>query len=156
MTLFLSFIQWWLDTAAKCEQSMIIDGCGDYSCEQGQTGGRLDCWSGSRNSWWVIKYEEIKIIAALRLLIIRHTIKKKDIFHIHSSVVNSNIEFVYKVYLNHEFNKLKGHQQSNLIEEVLNKDYFKGFIVKVVIFDSNIQKLSIVFLKMIIFLFTDL
>ena len=70
--------------------------------------------------------------------------------------MNSDVEFVYKVYLSHEFDKLKGHQQSNLIEEILNEDCFEGFIIKVVIFNNNAQKLNIVFLKTVILLLADL
>ena len=142
--------------AAKCEQSRIVSGCRDYSCGQGQAGGKFDCWSGSRGSWWVTKCEKIRIIVVLRLLIIRHTAEKRDIFYIHSSVTNSNVKFVYEIYFSYEFDEFKNHQQSDLIEEVLNKDCFEDFIVKVVMLDDNVQKLSIIFLKTVIFLLTDL
>ena len=77
-------------------------------------------------------------------------------FHTHSLITNSDIKFVYKVYLNHEFSELKNHQQLNLIEKTLNENCFKSFIVKVVILDNNAQEFSIVFLKTAILLFTDL
>ena len=155
-TLFLSFIQWWSDTAAKCEWSMIASGCGDHSCGQGWADGRLGYWSGSRGSWWVTECEETKIIAALGLLIIRHTAERRGIFHIHSSVTDSSVEFVHKICLSHEFNELKGHQQPDLIEEILNEDCFKSLIIKVVMFNSNSQKLNIIFLKTAILLLAGL
>ena len=91
---------------AKCERNIIA---GNYSCEQGQTDGKLDCWSGSEDSWWVMKCEETKIIVVSELLIIRCTAEKKSIFHIHSLIMNSGVEFIHEVYFNHEFSKFKSH-----------------------------------------------
>ena len=84
------------------------------------------------------------------------TAERKGMFHTHNSVVDSDIEFVYKIYLSHEFDELRSYQQLNLIEEVLNEDCFESLIVKVVMLDDNAQKLNIVFLKMVIFLLADL
>ena len=142
--------------AVKCGQSMIAGDCGDHSCEQGQAGGRFDCWSGSRGSWWVIECGKTKVITVSRLLIVRHTAEKKGMFYIHSSIVNSDVKFVHKVCFSHEFNKFKNHQQSDFIKKILNEDCFENFIVKVVMLDNNAQKLSIVFLKTVIFLLADL
>ena len=155
-TLFLSFIQWWLDMIVKCGWSMVVDDCGNHSCGQGQAGGRLDHWSGSRGSWWITECGKTKVIAALGLLITRHTAERKGIFHIHSLITNSDIEFIYEVCLSHEFSEFKGHQQSDLIKEILNEDYFEGLIIKVVMLNDNPQKLSIVFLKIAILLLADL
>ena len=77
-------------------------------------------------------------------------------FYAYCLIINSGIEFVHRVYLSYEFYKLKGYQQSDLIEEVLNKDCFKSLIIKVVMLDDNAQKLSVVFLKMMILLLADL
>ena len=77
-------------------------------------------------------------------------------FHIYSLVMDSDVEFVHKVCLSHEFNELEGHQQSDLIEEVLNEDCFESFIIKVVMLDGNTQELSIVFLKTAILLLAGL
>ena len=90
------------------------------------------------------------------MLIIKCTAEKRDIFHIHSSVVDSDIEFVYKIYLSHEFDEFKNHQQLDFIEEILNGNHFESFIIKVVMLDGNAQKLSIIFLKTAIFLLADL
>ena len=138
MMLFFSFIQWWLNTAAKCDRNVIINDCGNHSCEQCWAGGRLNYWSGSRGSWWVIKCEETSVVAALRLLIARCTAEKRDIFHTHSSVINSDVEFVYEIYLNYEFDEFRDHQQSDLIEKALNENCFESFIIKVVMFDDNV------------------
>ena len=59
-------------------------------------------------------------------------------FHIYNSVTDSDVKFVYKIYFNHEFNEFKSHQQPNLIKKILNENYFKNFIIKVVIFNNNI------------------
>ena len=77
-------------------------------------------------------------------------------FHTHSSVMDSDVEFVHEICPSHEFGEFEGHQQPDLIEEVLNEGCFEGFIVKVVMLDGNAQKLSIVFLKMVILLLADL
>ena len=77
-------------------------------------------------------------------------------FHTHSLVTDSDIEFVYEICFNHEFGEFGDHQQLNLIEEALNEDCFEGFIVKVVMLDGNAQELSIVFLKMVILLLAGL
>ena len=143
-------------TAAKCGWSIIADDCGDYSCGQGQTGDQLDCWSGGEGSWWIIECGETRVIAVLRLLIVRCTAEKRGIFHTHSLITDLSIEFVHKVCLSYEFNELKGHQWLNLIEEALNEGYLEGFIVKVVMFDDNAQEFSIVFLKTAILLLADL
>ena len=155
-TLLLSFIQWWLDMAAKCEWSMIASDCGDYSCGQGQAHGRLNHWSGSRGSWWVTGCGEIRVIAALGLLITRHTAERRGMFHTHSSVMNLGIEFVHEVCFSHEFGELEGHQQLNLIGEALNESYLEDFIIKVVMLGGNVQELSIVFLKTAILLLAGL
>ena len=49
-TLFLNFIQWWSDTAAKCDKSIITNDCENHSCEQCQAGGKFDHWSDSKGS----------------------------------------------------------------------------------------------------------
>ena len=98
----------------------------------------------------------MSIVAVLKLLIIRCTAEKRGMFHTHSLVVDSGIEFVHEVCPSHEFSELGGHQQLNLIEEALNEGCLKGLIVKVVMLDGNAQKLSIVFLKMAILLFAGL
>ena len=103
-----------------------------------------------------MKCEKIKIVTALRLLIIRYTAEKRGMFHIHSLIVNLDIEFIHEINPNYEFDELEGHQQLNLIKEILNEDCFEGFIIKVVMFDDNVQELSIVFLKTAIFLLADL
>ena len=108
-TLFLSFIQWWSDTAAKYNKSIIADDCGDHSCEQCWAGNRLDHWSGNRGSWWVTECEETNIVAVSKLLIIRCTAERKDMFHIHNLIADSNVKFVYKVYFNYKFNEFKNH-----------------------------------------------
>ena len=77
-------------------------------------------------------------------------------FHTHSLITDSDIKFVYEVYFSHEFGELKDHQQLNLIEKILNEGCFKSFIIKVVIFDNNAQKLNVTFLKMMILLLADL
>ena len=84
-----------------------------------------------------MKCKKTRIIAISGLLIIRCTTERKDIFHIHSSIINLDIEFVYKVYLNYKFNEFKNHLQSNVIEKILNKNCFESFIIKVVIFNDN-------------------
>ena len=71
----------------------------------------------------------MNVVAVLRLLIIRCTAERRDIFHTHSSVANSNVEFVHEVCPNHEFGELEGHQWLDLIREVLNEDCLEGFIV---------------------------
>ena len=58
-------------------------------------------------------------------------------FYAHCSVTDSGIEFVHEICLSHEFNELEGYQQPDLIEEALNKDCFKGFIIKVIMLDDN-------------------
>ena len=98
----------------------------------------------------------MRVIAILELLIIRHTAEKRSIFHIYSLVINSDIEFVHEIYLNYKFNEFKNYQQLNLIEKILNEDYFENFIIKVVMFNNNVQKLSIIFLKTVILLLADL
>ena len=103
-----------------------------------------------------MKCGEMKVIAVLGLLIIRCTAERRGIFHTHNSITDSDIEFVHKVYLNHEFNEFKSHQQLNLIKETLNENCFKSLIVKVVMLDDNTQELSIVFLKTVILLLADL
>ena len=77
-------------------------------------------------------------------------------FHIYNSVTDLDVEFIHEVNLNHKFDKLESHQQSNLIGKALNEDCFEGFIVKVVMLDGNAQELSIVFLKTAILLFANL
>ena len=57
-------------------------------------------------------------------------------FHIHSLVMDSDVEFVYEVCFNHEFSKLKGHQQPDLIKKILNKSCFESFIIKIVMLDN--------------------
>ena len=52
----------------------------------------------------------MSVVVALRLLIIRYTAERKNMFYTYSSVINSDVEFIYKICLNHEFNELKGHQ----------------------------------------------
>ena len=86
---------------------MIIDDYRDYSYEQGWIGNKFNYWSGNKDSWWVIKCKKIKIIIILRLLIIRCTVEKKNMFHIHSSVTDSDIKFIYEIYFNYKFNKLE-------------------------------------------------
>ena len=98
-----------MDIVVKCDKNIIINDCGNHSCEQCQTGDRFDCWNGSRDSWWVIKYKKINIVIVLKLLIIRCIIEKKDMFYIHSLIVNLDIEFVYKIYFNYKFSKFKNH-----------------------------------------------
>ena len=141
---------------AKCCRSIIASDCGNHSCGQCQAGGRLDHWSDDEGSWWVIECEKIKIVAALRLLIAKYAAEKKNMFHTHCSVMNSGIEFIHEVYLNHVFNEFENYQQLNLIEEILNKDCFKGFIIKIVMLNGNVQEFSIIFLKMVIFLLAGL
>ena len=70
--------------------------------------------------------------------------------------MNSDVEFVYKVNLNHKFDKLESHQQLDFIEKVLNEGCFKDFIIKVVMFNDNVQKLNIIFLKTAILLLANL
>ena len=77
-------------------------------------------------------------------------------FHTHSLVLNSGVEFVYRVCLSHEFDELEGHQWSDLIEEALNENNLEGLIIEVIMLDDNAQELSIVFLKTVIFLFASL
>ena len=57
-----------------------------------------------------MKCEEMSVVAVLRLLVIRCTAEKKDIFHTHSLIVNLNVKFVYEICFSHEFDELKGHQ----------------------------------------------
>ena len=90
------------------------------------------------------------------MLIIRCIAEKKDIFHTHSLITDSNVKFVYEIYLSYKLNEFRGHQQSNLIEETLNESCFEDFIIKVVMLNDNAQKLSIIFLKIMILLFTGL
>ena len=98
----------------------------------------------------------MSVVAALGLLIIRHTAEKKGIFHTYSLVADSGVEFVHKVCLNHKFDEFKDHQQLNLIEEALNENCFKSLIIKVVMLDGNAQEFSIVFLKTAILLLASL
>ena len=77
-------------------------------------------------------------------------------FYFHSSVINSDIEFIYKVYLSYKFDKFENHQQPDFIKEALNKNCFESLIIKVVMLDDNAQELSIVFLKTAILLLADL
>ena len=77
-------------------------------------------------------------------------------FYTHSSVMNSGVEFVHEVCLSHEFDELKGHQQPDLIKEILNEGCFESLIIKVVMLGDNAQKFSIIFLKTAIFLLADL
>ena len=90
------------------------------------------------------------------MLIIRDTAERRNIFHTHSSVLNSGVKFIHRICLNHEFNELEDHQWLNLIEEALNKGDFKGLVIKVIMLGDNAQELSIVFLKTAIFLLADL
>ena len=103
-----------------------------------------------------MKCEEIRVIAASGLLIIRHTAEKRSMFHIYNSITDSGIEFVHKISFSYKFNKFEDHQQLNLIEKALNKDCFEGLIVKVVMLDDNVQEFSIIFLKTAIFLLAGL
>ena len=80
----------------------------------------------------------MKIITVLRLLIIRCTVERKNMFHIYSLIADSGIKFTHKICFNYEFNEFENHQQPNFIKKVLNKDCFKSFIIKVVIFDNNV------------------
>ena len=98
-----------MNIAVKCGRNIIADNYKNYSCGQCQADGRLDHWSGSRDSWWVIKYKETSVVAVLELLIIKCTAEKKNMFHIHCSVTDSDVEFIHKICLNYEFNKFKGH-----------------------------------------------
>ena len=98
----------------------------------------------------------MKIVAVLKLLIIRYTAERKDIFHIHNLITDSNIKFVHEINLSHEFDEFKGHQQPDLIKKILNENCFESFIIKVVMLDNNVQKFSIIFLKMMIFLLAGL
>ena len=77
-------------------------------------------------------------------------------FHTHSLIMNSGIEFVHEICPSHEFGELEGHQQLNLIEETLNEDCLKGLIIKVVMLGDNVQEFSIVFLKTVILLLAGL
>ena len=77
-------------------------------------------------------------------------------FHIHSSIMNLNVKFIHKIYFSHKFNEFKSYQQLNLIKEILNENCFKNFIVKVVMLDDNAQEFNIIFLKIMILLFTGL
>ena len=90
------------------------------------------------------------------MLIAKCAAEKRSIFYTYCSVVNLGVKFVYKIYFNHEFSELENHQQLNLIEKILNKGCFENFIIKIVILDDNAQKLSIIFLKTAILLFTNL
>ena len=103
-----------------------------------------------------MRCEETKVIATSELLIIRHTAEKRDMFHIHNLIADSDVEFIHEICLSYEFNELKGHQQSNLIKKALNENYFKSLIVKVVMFNNNAQEFSIIFLKMMILLLAGL
>ena len=103
-----------------------------------------------------MKCEETSVVAASQLLIVRGTVKRRGMFHIHSLVPDSGVEFVHGVCLNHEFGEFKGHQWSDLIEEALNEDDLEGFIIKVIMLGGNAQELSIVFLKTVIFLLAGL
>ena len=77
-------------------------------------------------------------------------------FHTHSLITDSDIKFVHEIYFSHEFDELKGHQQPDLIKEILNKNCFESLIIKVVMLNGNAQELSIIFLKTVILLFADL
>ena len=103
-----------------------------------------------------MKYEEINVVIVLRLLIIRCTAERRDMFYTHCLIINSSIKFIYKICLSYEFSEFRSYQQLNLIEEVLNEGCFKSLIIKVVMFNGNAQKFSIIFLKTVILLFTDL
>ena len=140
----------------KCGRNMIANDCEDHNCEQCQTGDRLEYWSDGRNSWWIIKCKETNVVTTSELLIIKCTAEKRGMFYAHSSVMDSDVEFVYQICLNHEFGELESHQWPDLIEEALNEGCFKGFIIKVVMLDGNAQELSIVFLKTVIFLLASL
>ena len=99
-----------MDTAAKCDRNMIADDCGNHSCGQCQTGGRFNGWSGGEGSWWVTECGETSVITALRLLIIRYIAEKRDMFHIYSLILNSDVEFIYKICFSYEFDKFENHQ----------------------------------------------
>ena len=88
---------------------MIADDCEDYSCKQGQADNKFNYWSDSESNWWVIKYEKTNVIAVLKLLIVRYTAEKKDIFYIYSLIVNLNVKFVHKIYFNYKFDEFKNH-----------------------------------------------
>ena len=96
------------------------------------------------------------IVAASELLIIRCTAERKNMFHTHYLIIDSDVEFVYEVCFNHEFGKFGSHQQPNLIEEALNEGCFENLIIKVVMLDDNAQEFSIIFLKTVILLLADL
>ena len=98
----------------------------------------------------------MKVVITLKLLIIRCTAERRDMFYIYCSVINLDIKFVHEVCLSHEFDKFEGHQQPDFIKKVLNKDCFEGFIIKIVMLDDDAQELSIVFLKMVILLLAGL
>ena len=56
-----------------------------------------------------MKCEETRIVIALKLLIARCTVEKKDMFHIYNLIVNSDIKFVYKICFSYKFNEFKNH-----------------------------------------------
>ena len=103
-----------------------------------------------------MKCEKISVIAVLQLLITKCTAERKSMFYTHLSILNSDVEFVHKVCFNHKFNELEGHQWLNLVKEALNEDDLEGLVVKIIMFDDNAQELSIVFLKIVIFLLAGL
>ena len=131
----------------KCGRNMIVDNCGNHNCKQCWTGDRFDCWNNSKSSWWVTEYKKIIVAVILKLLIIKYTAEKRDMFYIYSLIVNLNVKFIYEICLNYEFDEFKDYQWLNLIKKALNKDYFENFIVEVVMLNDNVQKFSIVFLK---------
>ena len=88
---------------------MIADDYGNHSCRQCQAGGRLDHWSDNKGSWWVIECEEMSVITVLRLLIIKCTAEKKNMFHIYNLITDSDVEFIYKICFSYEFGEFKGH-----------------------------------------------
>ena len=85
-----------------------------------------------------MKCKKINVVIALKLLIIKYITEKKNIFYIHNSIVNSNVEFIYKIYFNYEFDELKSYQWLNFIKKILNENCFKNFIIKIVILDDNV------------------
>ena len=98
----------------------------------------------------------MRVVIALGLLITRCTVEKRSMFHAHYLIVNSGVEFVYRIYFNYEFDELENHQWSDFIEKALNKDCFESLIIKVVMLHNDVQEFNIIFLKTAILLFASL
>ena len=51
----------------------------------------------------------MKIVTVSELLITKCTVEKRNMFHTHYLIADSDVEFVHKIYLNYEFNEFKNY-----------------------------------------------